>query len=245
MKYLRTAALALPVAMLATAFAPAAVGDCTTIDDPRSEDPLVTIDLCESQAWFTSDNPAKADNLASVGLSDFPTWDDTEPASVTTGSGAGFLGQWQTTIPNAASDEVSGVTYTGTVEGALDGFAVEQYMFTAADQTSPPQYGATAYNMVLTVDVNGRTVYASDYVAGDSAPIEAGGDAVRVFRFAVTDLLVEGAAFEGTQEITINITPYFPGDEGIFVYDAAEAPSNITFNPTDLSGFREIDASAG
>lgn len=238
MKLIRTAALMLPAALMATAFAPAAVGDCTTIDDPRSTDPLVTIELCESQAWFTSANPAKADNLASVGATDFPTWDDSEPASVTTGSGAGFLGQYQTSLLTGA-DQTSGVTYVGTVDGALDAVAVDQYIFTAAQEING------TYGIVLTVEANGRTVYTSDFVEGDFAPIEAGGDAVKVFRFAVTDLLIEAGAYEGTQDLTISITPYFAGDEGIFVYDAAEAPSNITFNPTDLGGYAKISATHG
>lgn len=238
MKLIRTAALLLPAALMATAFAPAAVGDCTTTDDPRSTDPEVTIELCESQAWFTSANPAKADNLASVGASDFPTWDDSEPASVTTGSGAGFLGQYQTSLLTGP-DQTSGVTYVGQVDGALDAIAVEQYIFTGAQEING------TYGIVLTVEANGRTVYASDFVEGDFAPIEAGGDAVKVFRFAVTDLLIEAGAFEGTQDLTIGITPYFVGDEGIFVYDAAEAPSNIRFNPTDLGGYGKISANNG
>lgn len=243
MKLLRTAALALPVALLATAFAPATIGDCTTIDDPRSQDPAVTLELCESQAWFTSANQAKVDNLASVGASDFPTWDDSEPASVTTGSGAGFLGQYQTSLITGA-DATSGVTYVGQVDGALDAIAIEQHIFTASDVTSPTIWGEAGYGIVLTVEANGRTVYQSDFVEGDRAPIEASGRAVRVFRVAVTDLLVEAAAYEGTQDLTINITPYFFGDEGVFVYDAAEAPSNITFNPSDLTGFARLSANS-
>lgn len=240
MKLFRPAVLVLPVLLLATAFSPtpADVGDCTTIDDPRSTDTEDTLELCESRAWFTSDNPAKADNLASVGVTDFPTWDDSEPASVTTGSGAGFLGQYQTSLVTGP-DSTSGVTYVGTVDGALDALAVEQYIFTASEELNG-QYG-----IILTVEVNGRTVYASDFVEGDFAPIEAGGDAVKVFRFALTDVLTEGQAYEGTQEITINITPYFFFDEGIFVYDAAEAPSNITFNPGDLTGFATLSANNG
>lgn len=239
MKIFRPAVLVLPVVLLATAFGPtpAEVEDCVTVDDPRSTDPDVSLELCESQAWFTSANPAKADNLASVGASDFPTWDDSEPASVTTGSGAGFLGQYQTSLVTGP-DATSGVTYVGQVEGALADFAVEQYIFTAAEEVNG------SYGIVLTVEANGRTVYASDFVEGDFAPIEAGGDAVKVFRFAVTDLLVEAGAYEGMQDLTINITPYFVGDEGIFVYDAAEAPSSITFNPADLTGFAKLSAAS-
>lgn len=235
---LRSLFLLTALALTGTAFGPAAVGDCTTIDDPRSQDPDVVLELCESQAWFTSANPAKADNLASVGATDFPTWDAEEPASVTTGAGAGFLGQYETSLATGP-DSTSGVTYAGTVEGALSSIAVEQYIFTGAQELNG-QYG-----IVLTMEVNGRTVYESDFVAGDFAPIEAGGDAVKVFRFAVTDVLFEGVAFEGTQDVTMNITPYFAGDEGVFVYDAAEAPSNLTFNATDLDGFATLSASNG
>lgn len=232
------AAAALPLAALTLAFAPAADAPCTEIPDAATADPEDTIAFCEATGYFSSANPAKADNLAVTGATDFATWTDAAPASVTTGSGAGYLSQYQTSLVIGPGSE-SGVTYVGDFTGAIDSIAIEQYAFTAADEING-QYG-----IVLTLTIDDRLVYESDFVAGDLAPIEAGGDAVDVFRFAVTDIFADAATRDGDHTIEVNITPYFVGDEAVYVYGAAEAPSSITFNATDLAGFARISARNG
>lgn len=246
----RVALLLLPLALLATAFAPvsaAEAGDCITLDDGWR---YVPYELCESQAWFKSRNITKLDNIAYLDNfvplidEDYPTWSEERPDGVSSG---GYLGQ-------AHSAQVmgyganSGITYQGQHHGVLRSIAIEQYVALAGDPARD------SYTMVLTVKTErNRLVYMSDTWLGDSVSIEPAGLGIHRIRFVLTDLAYpwfqyydyESGTLYEEQILEINISPLERGDEAMFLYGAEDVPSRIVFNPMDTSGYTKIDASQG
>ncbi|MFP5309653.1 MAG: hypothetical protein ACLGIR_08750 [Actinomycetes bacterium] len=189
------------------------------------------ITLCTVKGFAASTNPAKADNLAVTGAVDFPTWVREAPAqSVAAGAGNGYVGQWETSLLEGNPDATNGVRYEGTFDGALESIAVDQYLF-AASASAFAEYG-----VIAVLEIDGMEVYRTDFVEGDLVPSVSGGSAVQIAKMAFTGLLpftVDG----GEHDIAITVTPYFIGDDSVYVWGTTEAPTSITFNPGNLSGY--------
>lgn len=69
-------------------------------------------------------------------------------------------------------------------------------------------------------------------------PFKPGGQAARQLNFAVTGIhnvmttYGLNTAPDAEHTVRLNVVPYYVTDDAMYVYDAAEAPSGITFNPT-------------
>jgi hypothetical protein len=201
--------------------------------------------LCTSQHWFTA-NDAKVGNVEGLSQTEgestlgFPSWDDTEPASVTTGSGGGYHGNPLIDIAYE-QDPASGVTFDGELAGNVDALAFDLYLFKPAAGVLTDDHGFRAK-----IDLGGRPIVLHGEPV--SVPLEAGGDAVLRIRFVVEDLLsVRTNTLDDDQvrPMRINVTPYYVAHEAIYVYDAAEAPSSMIVNPTpeQLEGFTVVGRS--
>jgi hypothetical protein len=213
-------------------FGPGPDDVCRTLAGPDGElDTDDDIDLCTVEAFAASTNPAKVDNLAFAGAVEYPTWVREAPTqSVAQGAGNGYLGQWESSILFGEPSAENGVRYEGTFTGALESIAVDQYLFAA----SPSLFGE--YGVIAVLEVDGAEVYRSDFVEGDAVPVEPGGNAVQIAKLAFTGLLPL-TADGGEHEIAITVTPYFIGDDSVYVWGTTEAPTAITFNPESLSGY--------
>jgi hypothetical protein len=207
-----------------------AAEDCRPILDVDGE-PTEQV-LCTSQHWFTA-NDGKVGNVEGLSQTEgestlgFPSWDDTEPASVTTGSGGGYHGNPILDIAYE-QDPASGVTFEGELVGNIDALAFDIYLFMPAGRPARTTHGFRAK-----VEVDGRTAILHGEAV--EAPLESGGNAVQRIRFATTDLLSVRQIPQDNdkvRQVHINVTPFFFGHEAVYVYDAAEAPSSMIVNPT-------------
>lgn len=168
----------------------------------------------------------KAGNLGALGADSLPSWDTTAPAAVTTGSGGGYVGNIATEIALGDHTAESGPTFEGAFTGLIDSLAVDLYGF--ANPASPDQ----GIRVQLLID--GELVHED--ADAFAAPWNEGGQAVRQINFAITGIhdLMELYGMNTTPDaehtVRLNIVPFYVGDDTLYVYDAAEAPSGITFN---------------
>lgn len=199
--------------------------------------------LCTSQHWFTA-NDAKVGNAEGItqleGESSlgFPSWDDTAPEdSVTAGAGGGYMGSPVLDIL-FEKDPASGVTFDGQLTGNIEALAFELFLF----QPTASAGLFDEHNFRATVTVDGRSLV--NHAEPVPVATEEAGDAVYKVRFVVGDLFrslrTQGDDVE--HDVRINVTPYYGGDEAIYVYDTTEVPSSMIVNPTadQLEGFTEV-----
>lgn len=215
----------------------AANGDCRLIRGANTPiDPTDDVSVCRQDVWFHQSD-SKVGNLADG----FATFNTTKPtASFTTGAGAGFVANEFTQYAFNQDDPTHTAWFEGTYTGNIDNLAAEVYLFT------PAAAGVTQYGFLTTLNVDGNMLYQSDFVAGDAANLSSGGQAASKFQFAFTNvyevLEANGMNGDGPHSVQLGISPYFIGDDSVYVYDAAEVPSGMIFNleKSGLSSYSEI-----
>jgi len=219
----------------------AADGDCRLIRGANTpEDPTDDVEVCRQDTWFHLTG-SKVGNLAATGNQDFATFDTTKPtASVQSGAGGGHLANEFTQYVLAQDDPAHSAWFEGTFNGKIDNLAVELYLFTGQNLI------LGSYGLLTTLIVDGNTLYQSDFVAGDVANLSSGGDAVQKINFAFTNvydtLLAHGLAGADQHTVQLSVSPYFIGDDAIYVYDTSEVPSGMIFNlePAGLGTYSQI-----
>jgi hypothetical protein len=228
---IRTVAAAtavLPLALASLAVTPS--DDCRLVDVAGTpEDETDDIELCRTETWFHGPDE-KVGNLQSLGLASGPTFDDQPPASVEGGSGSGKF-----------SDSLLGsdgtVTFTGTYEGNIDNLAVTLYAFNFTSAELLGNHGA-----IVSLVVDGDTLYQTT-ADWDELAIRPEGDVLKRIDFAFPRLL-EDVAVDSAEPHTVEVSIAALGgtDDAIYVWDAAEAPSGLTFNVTssELFGYTQL-----
>ena len=221
------------VASLATgtAFAQQAPGTSAEPTETVTAEPTETATeptgpvFTEQRVYFHQAT-TKAGNLGTTDLDTLPSWDTTAPASVTTGAGAGYVGNIASEIALGDHTAESGPTFEGKFTGLVDSLAVDLYAF--ANPSDAKQ------GIRVQVLIDGELVH-EDADAFDVA-YKPGGQAARQINFAITGIHDVMTAYnmntapDAEHTIRINIVPFFVGDDALYVYDAAETPSGITFN---------------
>ena len=113
------------------------------------------------------------------------------------------------------------------------------------DLTHPRHLGHTyTYGAHLYVAVDGRTIYRTSDTSGDETPLRSGAvcyigplngcDPVKRIDFAIPDLLSDVDVDSGEPHtVEVSIAPGLFTDGVVFVWDAAEVPSGLTFNVMD------------
>lgn len=193
--------------------------------------------FCTQQVWFT-DNGTKAGNLAATGMTDFPTWDTTEPTtSVTGGAGGGYFtnGVGRQMASDPESDAYLGATWEGAFTGNIDNMVVELFMFAPATAAADPP---GAYIGSIELHVDGQQVMLPTQA---DLELEPGGDAVLTTSFAITDVhrAMETYGLETGDDVEHDVRFFFSAyglasATAIVVYDTTEVPAGITFNVAEL-----------
>jgi len=228
----------LALLMLLGGSALAAPGDCRLIRGAATPEPDDDVEVCRQDVWFHQAD-TKLGNLGATEESDFPSWDTTKPAtSVSGGAGGGYIGHW---VGDFAVEEYlaeTTATFEGTFTGNLDNAAVTLYLFA-------PGYNAQdlpSYHLRTQLVVDGTQQYTSDFENGDLVNLSSGGTGVLRVDFAFVGLFDLLGVSPGDHQIRLSVTPYFPGDEAMYVYDTSEVPSGIVFNlePAGLGAYTQL-----
>jgi hypothetical protein len=206
--------------------------------------------LTEQQSWIHDTGGIKGGNLAPLGATDFPSWDDTEPtSSVTEGAGGGYLASsagltaaGELGAPTDPWDEQYTATLKGAFDGCLDTMAVTLHMFAQLDPA------------LLNFHMMAARLYDGDTLVVDSEPAEVStelnpngsGDITYVVRFAFRNLVneLEAAGIDpgGAHELTLQLQPVF-SDVGhvVYLWDTTEVPSGIHFNAPNIKPFTALN----
>lgn len=208
--------------LLAVALTAALGGSAALAEEPV--EPTAPV-FTEQQVYFHQAD-TKFGNAGALGYGSLPSWNTTAPASVTTGSGGGYLGNIASEIVLGDHTAESGPTFEGTFTGPVDTIAVDLYAF--ANPADAKQ------GLRVQILVDGEMVHED----GDAfdVPFKPGGQAARQLNFAVTGIngVMQAYGLDTSAEkehtVRVNVVPFFVGDDAVYVYDAAEAPSGILFN---------------
>jgi hypothetical protein len=218
-----------------------AAGGCRLIRGAATPDTADDVQVCREDVWF-HEGGSKVGNLAFTGQVSYPAFDTTRPtASIQSGGGAAYFGNELTQYGLGQDHPVHSVWFEGTVDGPIDNLAVDLYVITPGGD---PVIGQ--YRLYTTLRVDGTTIYRSPYVGGDVATFSPGGQLGGAIRFAFTDLYeaLEASDLAGAAQhsVRLAVSPYFVGDDAIYLYDSTDYPSGGIFNiqPTFLGAYSRI-----
>lgn len=211
--------------------------------DPLTGLPVFT----ETPQWVKA--PAKKlGNLGAAGTGDaYPTWNGEAPAqSVTAGAGGGSL-QGRAGNPLGNTYDPAGAGhFEGTFAGCIDNMTWDLYMLSPL----PPAAGNVV--TIAQLHIDGTPVFVNP---GDPAPevtIVEEGDTGALYRlkFSFTDIYTlmssypsDFAALDGEHTLSLTVyTQYVNEPQGAYVYDTTEAPTSVTFNKADVTGYTLLPA---
>lgn len=208
------------------------------------DDPSDDVTVCRQDVWFHQAPQSKVGNLGATGQAAFPSWNTTKPAvSVTGGAGGGYVGHWVGDFLVEEYAPETTATFDGTYTGNIDNLAVTLYLFSPADSATSD----TQYHFRTQLVVDGNQLYNSDFGNGDLVKISSGGQAVLRIDYAFVDVFgaMQETGLAGDDKahnIRLSVTPYFPGDEAMYVYDTSEVPSGMIFNlePESLGSYTPL-----
>lgn len=222
------------------------------------------VEVCSSTGWLEPSEDGRLGNAgglaAAAGLSDpgLPTWGPEAPeASVTEGAGAAFVAHAAAGEAQDLAHGIAGARFEGTVPGNLDTIALDFYMVTSHEYdeylpgsssvagdplegTDHAVHAGGTYPISLRVEVDDRHVDLGEVESYLYPPTTSGNVAAMRFRVAVTGLFDGLDDPAGRHDVAIQVFPH--EDETTILFDAAEWPSKLVFNPESLTSYKVIDA---
>ena len=223
MRRTTAALLSAGLAAATVAFAPAVTEDvavdetgCRAVDAAETpDDPADDVTLCEQQLFVRAgDTPLS--NATSATFS-------TEAPSTAPVGGAG-LGGSATDIA-VQGDPAHGLEVSGTFTGAVDTIDVEVWLLM-------PNGATGSHGTTPTIELDGFDV-AGQLIDTTVTP-GPNGTAVATFRLEGLLQLWEALqySFDPAAEHTIrmNLSPFYVGDDGAYLYDGTDVPSNVVLN---------------
>lgn len=224
MRRLTAALLSALLATAAVAMAPAidtedepeVDGDCRLVDIADTlEDPADDVTLCEQQLYVRAGD-APLSNAASAVFS-------TEAPSAMPVGGAGLGGS--VTDIAAQGEPQHGLEVNGTFTGAVDTIDVEVYLLM-------PNGAQGGHGTTPTVELDGFDV-GGELIDTTVTP---GPNNTAVATFRIENVLklwgLLGYDYDPSIEHTLrlNLSPYYFGDDGAYLYDGTDVPSNVVLN---------------
>ncbi len=210
------------LALAAVAAGPAVVQTSELADGCRlmdiaatPEDDTDDITLCEEQLFVRADG-APVSNLASA------TFSHEAPSTAPVG-GLGVGGS--ATDIAAQGDPAHGLEVTGTFTGAVDSFDMDVYLLmpngvTGRHGTTPQveidgfNFGGNLVDTTVTAGPNGTAI----------AHIRIDG------MLELWPLLKFSYDADAEHTLRVNLSPYYIGDDGAYLYDGTDVPTNVVLN---------------
>lgn len=221
----RTTALLASIALGAVAAAPSLpTGDgdptplpegCRLVDlADTPEDDTDDVLVCESQQWIVAGD-VPVSNAAAATLS------VDEPTAPVGGAGVGG----SVTDIAAQGDPAHGLEVTGTFTGALDTLDIEVYL--AMPNAQLGSHGVTPQLEVNGFNFGGQQV---------DATVTTGDSGLQKLHLRIDGMLElwpllkfdTGADVEHT--LRLNLSPFYFGDDGAYLYGGTDVPSNVVLN---------------
>ena len=236
---MRRKALMFATALAAmTALAVPAVGadgDCRLIRGAATPETDDDVEVCRQDTWVhRATHP-----VGNIGeATGYPRWDTTKPtASYQAGAGGGALGTSVTDIL-LTGDPHHGAHWEGSFTGPIDNLAISVYLIM-------PNGALGVHGLTPYLEIDGVEIYPGSEVVDPAVTVVS--DGVALAQFAFVDVYAAMAAFgldvapDAEHDVAITMSPFYFGDDGAYVWDAAEVPSGIIFNLEQLSFYTPVD----
>lgn len=221
------------------------------------------VEICESTGWFEPSGDARVGNLgglaAAAGQSEptMPTWGLEPPdASVTEGAGALHTAHAGAAQSDDAAHGIAGARFEGTLTGNLDTVALDFYMVTSHeyDEYLPGSMQQThscpatarcegTYPILLALELDGHRIDLGEVASYLYPPSTSGNVLAMRFRVAVTGLFDGNDDPSAVHDVAVEVLPQEV--ETTLLFDAAEWPSKVLFNPADTTSYRVVPADHG
>lgn len=232
-------------------------GDCRSLEIDHEE----RVELCESTGWFTAAD-APVGNLGGIAAEadqDDPGmagWAAEPPeASVTDGAGSAYV----TDVNGVyAPRGVLSARFEGTVTGNIETVALDLYMVAsteydeylpgsglAAGSCAEPvgPCGGTYPLHDVTIEIDGRRMSTGHVDAYLYPPSTSGNVLAMRIRVAVSGLFDGIDDPDAVHDVAVEVLPH-DGDVTL-LYDAAEWPSKVLFNPADTTSYHVVEVGGG
>jgi hypothetical protein len=192
----------------------------------------------------------KLGNLGATDFGDFPTWNGIPPSqSIQGGAGGGsFAARYPFNPSGTEYDPKGSARFEGAFTGCIDTIAWDLYLLSPLTPEGVPPSGDWVQARVNLV-IDGTHTYRAPIPDGPMIHASSEGPGLYHLRFVFRGLhaamkarAAQYAPLEAGHTIELAIFPQSIGEaQGAFVFDTTEAPSNLTFNKTDLSLYSKID----
>lgn len=202
----------------------------------------------ELPQWVSA--PArKVGNLGALGTGDaYPSWDGTAPTQSFQQGGGGASASYRLPFNATGSeyDPRGSGHFEGTFNGCIDNLFIDLYV----GSPLPPAGGNIVTDLRLLID--GTQVYQTPGDPGPeiNAPSEGGFYRMR-FGFTNIHTLMSGTAadfkpLDGEHTLSLTLFSQYINDASFsYLYDATDAPSQLTFNKTTgLTPYTKLDVTA-
>lgn len=229
MHRLTAALLSASLAVAATAMAPAVTDDTDDTEDVGAADdgcrlvdvagtpdePDDDVMLCEQQL-FVRAGDAPLSNAASAVFS-------TEAPSAAPVGGAGLGGSASDIA--VQGDPAHGLEVNGTFTGAVDTIDVEVYLL--MPNGARERHGTTPTVELDGFDVGGQMI---------DTTVSEGPHGTTVATFRIDNVLTLWEALDYTYDpaaehtLRLNLSPYYIGDDGAYLYDGTDVPTKVVLN---------------
>ena len=189
---------------------------CRIVDAAETPDePADDVTLCEQQLFVRAGDTPVSNATSAV-------FDAEAPSAAPVG-GAG-LGGAVTDIA-AQGDPAHGLEVNGTFTGAVDTIDVEVWLLM-------PNGASGSHGTTPTIELDGFDV-AGQLVDTTVTP-GPNGTAVATFRIEGVLQLWEALEYSydpaAEHTIRLNLSPFYVGDDGAYLYDGTDVPSNVVLN---------------
>lgn len=202
---------------------------CRTIDPDGTADSGDEYELCEISA-YPKEGATKVGNLAHVGAQDHATWTEEAPtSSFSSGAGGGSL----TSVHGSnAGGDTTKLFLEGQFTGELDVIDVDLYLLYAFSNVlyTPDDIHVEVYvDDVLVASNTDQFIVRAEYIGGSTETVWMQDFAVTGLKNAIETYVPDAG---DTKNVRIEIEGHFI-DSGnwVYVYDAVEIPTELTFNP--------------
>jgi hypothetical protein len=201
------------------------------------------------RVYFHCSAPTKSGNVNLVADGSIPSWNTTEPESVTTGAGCTTADVNAVAIVVSPQENPTDGVWRGTFTGNLKSLTVQAHCFMCVGTARAD--GAGTIGVRLKID--GEDITGDGTVSHDVTAVDENSGITQLYEFSVTDIgFVEpnldtngdgigDNPFGSVQhEITLTLEGYDAATNtfGQWAYDTSEADSGITFNPATLAATR-------
>jgi hypothetical protein len=198
------------------------------LTDAPPEEPFDPV-LVEQRVFFHCSGPNRLENAD--GLTNGPaTWDSNAPQKSLAEAGCAALDP--PARNNTTQESPLDAVFKGTAEGNLDAMTIRAY-----GRLVDGRGDQETFTILARLTIDGTVVLPPSVESTLVVTPHAGPDGLSLVEFTITNLqLLKREDHGRTHEVTFSLDPWSIDQDAVWIWDAVETPSGITFNPDVPAG---------